>query len=67
MKQRFRMGKPSWVSFAGGSVNNLFGFMDKRDYNGIETWLTLSEESMALFESNPELLAYASLNPRVTF
>ncbi|XP_008383117.1 (13S,14R)-1,13-dihydroxy-N-methylcanadine 13-O-acetyltransferase AT1-like [Malus domestica] len=62
----FGWGMPSWVSFAGCSVKNLFGFMDKRDCNGIETWLTLSEESMALFESKPKLLAYASLNTRVT-
>ncbi|RXH86564.1 hypothetical protein DVH24_021837 [Malus domestica] len=63
----FGWGKPSWVSFAGFSVKNVVCFVDKRDCNGIEIWLTLSEESMALFESNPELLAYASLNPRVTY
>ncbi|KAL6283230.1 hypothetical protein ACE6H2_014159 [Prunus campanulata] len=62
----FGWGKPSWVSSVAVATNNVTILMDKRDGNGIEAWVSLSEENMALFESNKELLAYASLNPRVT-
>ncbi|BFG28783.1 hypothetical protein CerSpe_150570 [Prunus speciosa] len=63
----FGWGKPSWVSYIPVEANNLTVLMDKRDGNGIEAWVNLSQENMALFESNEELLAYASLNPRVTY
>ncbi|XP_009361770.2 stemmadenine O-acetyltransferase-like [Pyrus x bretschneideri] len=63
----FGWGKPSWVSGPSLVVKNMFHLVDKRDCKGIEAWLTLSEEKMALFEGNMELLAYASLNPRVTY
>ncbi|PQM43097.1 vinorine synthase-like [Prunus yedoensis var. nudiflora] len=62
----FGWGKPSWVSSVAIAMNNATALMDTRDGNGIEAWVTLSQENMALFESNKELLAYASLNPRVT-
>ncbi|CAL9016673.1 unnamed protein product [Prunus brigantina] len=62
----FGWGKPSWVSYVAVAINNITVLMNKRDDNGIEAWVTLSQENMALFESNKELLEYASLNPRVT-
>ncbi|VVA35324.1 PREDICTED: BAHD acyltransferase [Prunus dulcis] len=62
----FGWGKPSWVSYVAVGLNNVTVLMDKRDDNGIEAWVTLNQENMALFESNKELLEYASLNPRVT-
>ncbi|XP_016648514.1 PREDICTED: vinorine synthase-like [Prunus mume] len=62
----FGWGKPSWVSYVAVAINNVTVLMDKRDGNGIEAWVTLSQENMALFESNKELLEYASLNPGVT-
>lgn len=32
-------------------------------WGGIEAWVTLDEEEMAMFGRNDELLAVASLNP----
>ncbi|XP_020409420.1 BAHD acyltransferase At5g47980-like [Prunus persica] len=63
----FGWGKPSWVTYVSVAVNNITVLMDTRDGNGIEAWVNLSPEKMALFESNEELLAYASLNPRVPY
>ncbi|TQD71883.1 hypothetical protein C1H46_042591 [Malus baccata] len=60
----FGWGKPSWVT-QGMEFKNLLVLMDTRDGDGIEVSLTLKEEDMAIFESNKELLEYASLNPTV--
>ncbi|KAI5332716.1 hypothetical protein L3X38_022845 [Prunus dulcis] len=61
----FGWGKPSWVSVISIAIKNTIVLMDKGDCNGIEAWLTMSQESMALFEINLELLGYASVNPSV--
>ncbi|KAL6198909.1 hypothetical protein ACLB2K_028697 [Fragaria x ananassa] len=61
----FGWGKPSWVSIRSFPYKNTVILMDAKDGNGIEAHLTLLEEDMAIFESNKELLAYASLNPSV--
>jgi hypothetical protein len=37
--------------------------MDTRDGEGVEAWVTLTEEDMAFFERDRELLAAASLDP----
>ncbi|CAN6684321.1 unnamed protein product [Malus baccata var. baccata] len=60
----FGWGKPLWVPHIGG-LKNLILLMDTRDGEGIEASLTLKEEDMAKFESNKELLSYASVNPPV--
>ncbi|CAN6572728.1 unnamed protein product [Malus baccata var. baccata] len=60
----FGWGKPLWVCQSTG-MKNLIVFMDTRDGKGIEASLTFSEEDMAKFECNKELLAYASVNPTV--
>ncbi|KAB2636840.1 BAHD acyltransferase [Pyrus ussuriensis x Pyrus communis] len=61
----FGWGRPSWASVASIAIKNIVVLMDKRDCSGIEAWVTMSEESKALFESNMELLGYASVNPSV--
>ncbi|PQQ12575.1 BAHD acyltransferase [Prunus yedoensis var. nudiflora] len=60
----FGWGKPSWVTQCM-EVKNMIVLTDTRDGDGIEASLTLNEDVMAIFESNKELLAYASLNPSV--
>ncbi|XP_004295709.1 PREDICTED: BAHD acyltransferase At5g47980-like [Fragaria vesca subsp. vesca] len=62
----FGWGKPSWVS-TPYALKNKFYLMDANDGNGIEAYVTLLEEDMAIFGSNQELLAYASLNPSVVY
>ncbi|KAL7185000.1 hypothetical protein ACSBR2_027025 [Camellia fascicularis] len=39
------------------------GLLDTRDGDGVEAWMTLKEEDMALFQGDPELLAFVSPNP----
>ncbi|KAJ6917582.1 hypothetical protein NC652_019805 [Populus alba x Populus x berolinensis] len=51
-------GKPVWVG-TGAFL------LDTRDGEGIEAWVTLSEEAMLKFEKNPDILAYASVSPRI--
>ncbi|KAF5470856.1 hypothetical protein F2P56_011344 [Juglans regia] len=61
----FGWGKPTWVTVATMVLNNPIVLMDTRDGSGIEAWITLSEEDMALFEHDKELLEFASFNPSV--
>ncbi|PRQ36462.1 putative salutaridinol 7-O-acetyltransferase [Rosa chinensis] len=61
----FGWGKPSWVTIPGFPIKNLFFFIDTKDGEGIEAFLSLKEDDMAIIETNKELLAYASLNPIV--
>ncbi|CAN6553865.1 unnamed protein product [Malus baccata var. baccata] len=63
----FGWGKPAWVSLTSFSVANVIALLDKRDCKGLEAWVTMSEETMAILESNVELLGYASVNPSVTY
>lgn len=62
----FGWGYPVWVV---GNVAPAFGniamLIDSKDGRGIEAFVTLPEENMSLLEQNPELLAFASLNPCV--
>ncbi|KAH0986343.1 hypothetical protein GBA52_013520 [Prunus armeniaca] len=61
----FGWGKPTWVSIPSIGLKDLVILIDTRDGKGIEAMLSVSEEIMEHFESNPELLKYASVNPRV--
>ncbi|XP_015876436.1 stemmadenine O-acetyltransferase isoform X1 [Ziziphus jujuba] len=62
----FGWGKPIWFSVETGSYLNDFAILtNTRDGNGVEAWVSLSEEEMKHFESDPELLSFASLNPSV--
>ncbi|KAF5443015.1 hypothetical protein F2P56_035612 [Juglans regia] len=61
----FGWGRPTWVTVATMVLNNPIVLMDTRDGSGIEAWITLSEEDMALFEHDKELLEFASFNPSV--
>ncbi|XP_050204597.1 BAHD acyltransferase At5g47980-like [Mercurialis annua] len=62
----FGWGRPAWVSFTCVKKTNTVTLMDARDGDGIEAWLTLSEEDMAFFEKNPEILEFAAVNPSVS-
>ncbi|KAK0601093.1 hypothetical protein LWI29_034558 [Acer saccharum] len=56
----FGWGKPVWVAFGGIPKRNLFVFLDTKNGDGIEAWVNLTEEDMTKFESDKELLTYAS-------
>ena len=55
----FGWGKPIWVSSASLRTKNLVVFMDTASGDGIEVWINLTEEDMAAFGSDEELLAAA--------
>ncbi|KAB1203558.1 Vinorine synthase [Morella rubra] len=67
----FGWGKPLWASSAASSSNhseqrsfsNKVLLMNTRSVGGVEAWVFLTEEDMALFVQDKELLAFASLDP----
>ncbi|XP_054793045.1 stemmadenine O-acetyltransferase-like [Prosopis cineraria] len=61
----FGWGKPKWVSIPSLKIKNSIILTDMSDGKGIEAWVTLSEQDMALMETNLELLEFASLNPSI--
>ncbi|KAL6198914.1 hypothetical protein ACLB2K_028702 [Fragaria x ananassa] len=62
----FGWGRPIWVSnFPSGLNRNVASLVGTRKDDGIEAWVTLSEEDMAAFEHDQELLAFAMVNPSV--
>ncbi|XP_057504466.1 vinorine synthase-like [Actinidia eriantha] len=62
----FGWGKPTWVSIGNRCLfPNFVTLVDTSDGNGIEAWVTLTEEHMAVFETDPEFLTFGSVNPSV--
>ncbi|CAN1152954.1 BAHD acyltransferase At5g47980, partial [Linum perenne] len=60
----FGWGMPAWVTVpTGASYRNFIAIWDAKDGDGIEAWVTLSEEDMSFFDKDHELLDSASLNP----
>nr|XP_043625406.1 vinorine synthase-like [Erigeron canadensis] len=64
----FGWGKPVWTCYANFCndvplYTNSILLMDTSTSDGIEAWVTLSEKDMAIFEHDPELLLYASVEP----
>ncbi|KAJ6313057.1 hypothetical protein OIU77_014556 [Salix suchowensis] len=57
----FGWGKPTWLSpVFNVELKNAVCLIDTRDGDGIEAWISLSPEDMALFESNKELLDFSA-------
>jgi shikimate O-hydroxycinnamoyltransferase len=66
-KANFGWGEPLWVGLmgkVGPAFRNLTVLVETKDGNGIEAWVTLDEERMAVLERDPEFLAFASPNPK---
>ncbi|PWA69315.1 transferase, Chloramphenicol acetyltransferase-like domain protein [Artemisia annua] len=64
----FGWGKPVWSCF--GYLNNdvplytnAIMLLDTSTGDGIEAWVTLSQDEMATLEGDPDLLLYASVEP----
>ncbi|KAL6193173.1 hypothetical protein ACLB2K_034257 [Fragaria x ananassa] len=61
----FGWGKPIWVTIASCVLKNTIFLIDARNGEGIEVYVNLEKQHMDMFERDPELLAFASLNPSV--
>ncbi|GLT99988.1 hypothetical protein SLE2022_173890 [Rubroshorea leprosula] len=62
----FGWGKPVWVSSIGlkGSVfTNMIVLADTITGDGVEAWVSLDEEDMAILQRDPGLLSFALLDP----
>ena len=64
-KVDFGWGKPIWVGLMGevGSGRKLTILQNAIYGKGIEAWVTLDENVMAILEDDAEFLALATLNP----
>lgn len=61
----FGWGNPIWVTTPSFStLNNTFILMDTAT-DGIQAWVTLNHHHMALMQTDPLLLHFASLNPPI--
>ncbi|KAK1392166.1 Transferase, Chloramphenicol acetyltransferase-like domain protein [Heracleum sosnowskyi] len=59
----FGWGKPVWFYFCNLKLVNFISLCDAGAGGGIQAIVSLSEEEMTFFENDPELLAFASVNP----
>lgn len=56
----FGWGKPVWACISSVPIKNVVILMSSRSGNGIEAWVTLDEQEMAKFQSDPLLLQFVS-------
>ncbi|EEF51839.1 stemmadenine O-acetyltransferase [Ricinus communis] len=56
----FGWGKPVFATSLGRPFRNVTVFTSNRNGDGIEAWVNLLEEDMAMFESDSEVLSFAS-------
>ncbi|KAK9126253.1 hypothetical protein Scep_015099 [Stephania cephalantha] len=54
----FGWGKPIWANVPSFEDKNFLILMDTKVGEGIEAWVSLDEEDMAIFESQPEIQAF---------
>ncbi|KAJ7957625.1 Vinorine synthase [Quillaja saponaria] len=59
----FGWGKPMWASTAACVDKNIFILMDTKQGDGIEAYVTMEAQEMALFECEHDLFAFATCNP----
>lgn len=59
----FGWGKPVWFYYCNLKLVNFISLCDTGAGSGIEAVVSLSEQEMAIFENDPELLAFASVDP----
>ncbi|KAL2323179.1 hypothetical protein Fmac_027558 [Flemingia macrophylla] len=59
----FGWGKPIWVSCVAESMDNLVILMDTPSRKGIEVWVYLNEDKMAILQQDNELLMFVTMDP----
>ncbi|XP_030479117.1 stemmadenine O-acetyltransferase-like [Cannabis sativa] len=58
----FGWGKPDWSSTGAWSFDKIIAFFDTSDGNGIEAYVSLKEEDMAMFEADKQLCKFTTPN-----
>ncbi|KAI4382504.1 hypothetical protein MLD38_008461 [Melastoma candidum] len=61
----FGWGKPVWVSLVSMAFKNTIIIMNKRGGEGMEVWLTLTEDHMAEVDRDEEVHRLATVNPGI--
>lgn len=63
----FGFGKPVFVWIGGGLLEDVIVLIGTANGKGMEAFITLEKEKMSFFEKDEQLqlLAYASLNPKI--
>ncbi|XP_076924926.1 limonoid 7-O-acetyltransferse-like [Bidens hawaiensis] len=59
----FGWGKPIWVYFMNHGIVRRVALNETLKGSGVEAIVTLSPDEMEIFECNPELLSYATVDP----
>ncbi|KAL8127731.1 hypothetical protein AgCh_014598 [Apium graveolens] len=59
----FGWGKPVWFYYCNLKTVNFISLCDTGAGGGIQAIVSLSKQEMAILETDPELLAFASVNP----
>ncbi|KAK6132547.1 hypothetical protein DH2020_033649 [Rehmannia glutinosa] len=57
-------GKPVWVSIINVPYKNLIFFLGTKSGDGIEAWVNMLEEDIAIIETNYELLGNIDVKPQ---
>lgn len=64
----FGWGKPKFVCNSGReALKSKIVLMDTQNGDGIEAFVKLEENEMSIFERDQDLLAFASLNPHISW
>lgn len=58
----FGWGKPIWFYAISPGLNRVVALTDTLEAGGIEAFVTLSPHEMELFEHDPDILSYATVN-----
>ncbi|GFY95710.1 hypothetical protein Acr_11g0000160 [Actinidia rufa] len=56
------LGFTSWLNFASDYFNSVV-LMEAKSGDGVEAWVFLGEQDMAIFENDTELLNFSSVDP----
>ncbi|KAL1802313.1 hypothetical protein ACET3Z_030960 [Daucus carota] len=59
----FGEGKPIWLYYGNVNLVHFISLCETRVGGGLEAVVSLKKEEMAIFENDPELLAFTTLNP----
>ncbi|XXG48361.1 hypothetical protein AAC387_Pa02g2835 [Persea americana] len=57
----FGWSKPTWISCCTLPIKNMVTFIGRRWDDGMEVWVNMEADEMAIFEQDEELLSFVSI------